>query len=245
MKITKCFTNVLNAIFLALCALSVPATSSCDLPELPTDLDLITSVEASNLNEVHLHGMYKIGLDPFQPGERAQVHNLSLRYSKLQEFRVSIQPHDAVELDLILINTEKSDIVSSSMNGGKAIERMVFAVLTPEVSYTLMIKYSMAWSWGINCPQVMVELATQPKEQAQQFTDVCEMVAPPSIPIIRPTLAENFYFEFISDQKKPSWIDIGGNKQLQDELTEISRYAAMSPPSRKRLCIATRSFHCW
>ena len=217
--------EVFFALALLGCILACEA-ASCMYPELPTDLDLITSVEATAFREVHLHGMYSIGNDAYDYGSKMMVHNLTLQYDEKQRFRISIQPHDAEQVDLELITTADGKMVHCSKHGGRGVERMIYAVLKPNVKYTLMVKYSLAWN-DVMCPKLMMELATQPDSLSVKFEESCEDsdTAPVVSPIF-PKDESNYYYEFQSPNDV--FVDVGGADDL-DRFSVIGVYPIRIP----------------
>lgn len=223
----------LSCVLLLFARLSV---ASCDIPELPTDLDLITSVEATKHREVHLHGMYRIGSDKYNPRAKGQVHNMTLLYTEAHEFRLSALPHDALSLELSLYSLPDQKMIRCSMKGSRGSERMIFATLQPNVRYVVSFVYSMAWSWGASaCPSVMVELAVMPQANAPAFSDACLSTGAPTIPAIVPKADASYYFEFVTPSDVPHWIGFhratggGGEQASQDESVLVGSYPIVVP----------------
>ncbi len=215
-----------HAVFLFPCFLIAAAwASACDYPELPTDLELITAVEATDVREVHLHGMYSIGADAFDYAAKKFVHNLTLQYPAVQRFRVAIQPHDATDLDIRLVMTDDGKMVHCSMNGQQAVERMIFAMLQPNVKYTLQVRYTKS-SNGVMCPRLMMELASQPDAQAVSFKESCDDSEAPVIPAIFPKSETEYYFEYKSAED--TFVTLGGTDD-KERFSQVGRYPIRVP----------------
>lgn len=208
--------------------------ASCNLPVLPTDLDLITSVEATHQREVHLHGMYRIGLDTFNAAARVQEHNITLLYSEEYEFRASVESHDAFVLDVLLYKAT-GEMIKCSMNGGRGVERNVFARLTANVKYVLVVRYNLQWSWGSSsCPSVMLELAAQPITNAPNFKEVCYSAGAPRIPNVTPVEKDDYYFEYVTPPTEPNFVpltndDTSGSSMSQDHMYVVGSYPITVP----------------
>jgi len=185
---------------------------TCGEAFLPTDLDLITTVERDDVKTVHLHGQYRIGHDDYVARLGGLTRNLTLRYSKPTEFRLSIFPGDALTMSLKLYkvsSTNGDSLVTKSGHGGERIERMIFAALEADVRYNVVIVYSLGFNAQRRCPKVTMELATQPTDIAPHFTDACDGASDELVvPSIRPSedASPSWYYEFNS---QPKFVSVG------------------------------------
>jgi hypothetical protein len=177
---------------------------TCGEAFLPTDLSLITEVEQTDVRELHLHGDYRIGHDDFVEHLGGLTRNLTLFYTEKTEFRLAMFPLDAAKLGLTLYD-DKRQVVTKSLHGGERIERMIFAILQPNVTYTIVMVYSLGFGVATKCPKVTLEVAAQPTRMAAHFSDACsgaeEAIV---IPSILPVETSNppYYYEYSSTSEQ-------------------------------------------
>lgn len=206
----------------------------CNAPEIPTDLSLEKAVEASGDREIHLHGLYRIGLDEYSALRGSKVHTIALRADEGGDhaFRLAIAPHDADSVDLYLFSGQCSlvsgdtrPIVSaSSVTSEDDAEQHIFAVLKEKTDYCVEIAYTTTTSAGTpsdssgDCSTVLMELAFQPYSKMKKFVDACEY-SDGSIPELPNPIKphdendNNYFFEHdSSEDKKTFWAQYSTNK---------------------------------